>query len=332
MNSSKVGTTARRWSRNIVAMRCQWSCFGRVKDSIRGAYTHAWDAWKDLKSNRVVRPLSMMWKQPCGSNSTAACEHGPSESGDEQCLVVGLASERRLYQLVRGATFEVYLHLCGGRVESHFRKTNLSTSDQDSNLDLPVIESPVCYESSALDHVATEATCVWAHRLNYVVPARAVQSIQRNLLLRFAGAYRTVVTDALCVALGVWPLDLLVKKKTIGYWKRKNNWEKVRILSSPEVETSEDAEIVLLRKWQRRWEGSETGRRAYKLFPNVVERIDQVHLELSPDLVHFITGKGPYPESLRKMGLVESDLCECGEVCTPKHAVLECARTLEIED
>nr|CAD7452819.1 unnamed protein product [Timema tahoe] len=40
----------------------------------------------------------------------------------------------------------------------------------------------------------------------------------------------------------VWPLDLLVKKKAIGYCKRKNNWEKVRILTSPEVETSEDAD------------------------------------------------------------------------------------------
>nr|CAD7424341.1 unnamed protein product [Timema monikensis] len=125
--------------------------------------------------------------------------------------------------------------------------------------------------------------------LNNVVPARAVWSIQRNVLLRLAGTYRTVVTDALNVALGVWPLDLL-----------------------------------------RRWEGSETGRRAYQLFPNVVERIDNAHLKPSPGLVQFITGKGPYPESLRKMGLVETDWCECGEVGTPEHVVLQCARTLEI--
>nr|CAD7440331.1 unnamed protein product [Timema bartmani] len=51
----------------------------------------------------------------------------------------------------------------------------------------------------------------------------------------------------------------------------------------------------------------------YQLFPNVVERIDNAHLEPSPGLVQFITGKGPYPESLRKMGLVETDWCECGE-------------------
>nr|CAD7406156.1 unnamed protein product [Timema cristinae] len=56
MNSSKVGTTIRRWSRNIVAIRCQWSCLGLVKDSICGAYTHAWDkdeiVWTHNKDGR----------------------------------------------------------------------------------------------------------------------------------------------------------------------------------------------------------------------------------------------------------------------------------------
>nr|CAD7408879.1 unnamed protein product [Timema cristinae] len=141
---------------------------------------------------------------------------------------------------------------------------------------------------------------------------------KRNILLRLTGAYQTVATDVLSVALGVWPLDLLVKKRAIGYWKRKNNWEKVRILTSPEVETSEDVE------------GSETVRRAYQLFPNVVEGIDNAHLEPSLGLVQFITGKGPNPESLRKMGLVETYRCECGEVGTPEHVVMECACTLEI--
>nr|CAD7263508.1 unnamed protein product [Timema shepardi] len=186
------------------------------------------------------------------------------------------------------------------------------------------------YHQVILLSIVGYGACVWAHRLNNVVPARAVRSIQRNVLLRLTGAYRTVATDALNVALGVWPLDLLVRKRATGYWKRKNNWEKVRILTSPEVETSEDVVVALLREWQRRWESSETGRRAYQLFPNVVERIDNAHLEPSPGLVQFITGKGPYPESLRKMGLVETDRCECGEVGTPEHVDLECARTLEI--
>nr|CAD7395664.1 unnamed protein product [Timema poppensis] len=68
------------------------------------------------------------------------------------------------------------------------------------------------------------------------------------------------------------------------------------------------------REWQKRWEDSETGRRAYQLFPDVVESIDNIHMEPSPGLVQFITRKGLYPESLRKMGLVESDLCGCDKL------------------
>nr|CAD7441728.1 unnamed protein product [Timema bartmani] len=52
---------------------------------------------------------------------------------------------------------EVYLKLCGGRLENHLRKTTLGISDdQDSNLNLPVIGSLVYCESSVLDHAATK--------------------------------------------------------------------------------------------------------------------------------------------------------------------------------
>nr|CAD7573354.1 unnamed protein product [Timema californicum] len=51
-----------------------------------------------------------------------------------------------------GAKF--YPHLRGGRVENRFE--NINTFDQDSNLNLPIIDSLVYCKSSALDHVATE--------------------------------------------------------------------------------------------------------------------------------------------------------------------------------
>nr|CAD7445524.1 unnamed protein product [Timema bartmani] len=53
----------------------------------------------------------------------------------------------------------VYPHLREGIVENYVEITTLITPDRDSNLDLPVIGSPVYCESSALDHVATKA--VW---------------------------------------------------------------------------------------------------------------------------------------------------------------------------
>ncbi|CAG2052902.1 unnamed protein product [Timema podura] len=43
------------------------------------------------------------------------------------------------------------------RVRNHLGKTTLSTPDQDSTSDLPVIGSLIQHESSALDHAATKA-------------------------------------------------------------------------------------------------------------------------------------------------------------------------------
>nr|CAD7592107.1 unnamed protein product [Timema genevievae] len=51
----------------------------------------------------------------------------------------------------------MYSHLRGGIIENHFGKNTLSTPDRYSNLDLPVIGSLIYYESSTLDHAATEA-------------------------------------------------------------------------------------------------------------------------------------------------------------------------------
>nr|CAD7398258.1 unnamed protein product [Timema poppensis] len=56
-----------------------------------------------------------------------------------------------------GANKEVYSHLRGGRLENHLGKTTLNTPDRDLNLNLPIIGSLVYCESSALDHVDTEA-------------------------------------------------------------------------------------------------------------------------------------------------------------------------------
>nr|CAD7573464.1 unnamed protein product [Timema californicum] len=212
--------------------------------------------------------------------------------------------------------------------EEHQRLRERMENDEYRRFYLPmrIIRT---YHQMILLSIVSYGACIWAHRLTNVLPAKAIQGLQRNILLRLTGAYRTVATDALSVALGVWPLDLLIKKKAVAYWLKKSNLEKVRLLTTPDVTTSGEAEIALLEEWQRRWERSETGRRTYQLFPNVVERLENKHLQPSRGLVHFITGKGPYPASLRKLGLIESGNCQCGEEGTPEHVVLECVLTLE---
>nr|CAD7402734.1 unnamed protein product [Timema cristinae] len=62
---------------------------------------------------------------------------------------------------------------------------------------------------------------------------------KRNILLIMSGAYRTVATDALIVTLGVWPLNLLIRKKGIRYWLKKNKLDKMTMLTSPKVNNAE---------------------------------------------------------------------------------------------
>nr|CAD7402459.1 unnamed protein product [Timema cristinae] len=81
------------------------------------------------------------------------------------------------------------------------------------------------------------------------------------------------------------------------------------MLTSPEVNNTGEAEVALLAEWQRRLEESKTGRRTFKLFPNVVERLENGYLEPSRSLVHFITGKGLSSAFLRKQGFIDSSVC-----------------------
>nr|CAD7605883.1 unnamed protein product [Timema genevievae] len=113
------------------------------------------------------------------------------------------------------------------------------------------------YHQTILLSIVGYGACLRAHRLNNVVPNRAIGGIQMNILLRLSGSYWTVATDALIVTLG------------------KNKLEKVTILTSLEVNNAWEAE--LLAEWQRRWEERETGRRTFQLFPNVLERLKNEH-------------------------------------------------------
>nr|CAD7459900.1 unnamed protein product [Timema tahoe] len=96
----------------------------------------------------VDKARQMVWS--CNENGKG--EDNKENDGDEVCRKK-TASERKKEMGradKRKCAKEVYLHLYGGRTGNNFEKTNLSTPDQDSNLDLPVIGSLAYCESSTL--------------------------------------------------------------------------------------------------------------------------------------------------------------------------------------
>nr|CAD7397423.1 unnamed protein product [Timema poppensis] len=76
------------------------------------------------------------------------------------------------------------------------------------------------YHQALLVSIVEYGAGVWA-QLRGDRAKRKLRGPQKKILMRLSGAYKTIPTNALCVTLGVWPLDLEVQKRTTGYWLRK---------------------------------------------------------------------------------------------------------------
>nr|CAD7448792.1 unnamed protein product [Timema bartmani] len=140
-----------------------------------------------------------------------------------------------------------------------------------------------------------------------------LRRLQRSVLLRLSGAYCTVATDALYVALGSCPMDLKIRRRGALYWLRKGNMQEVERLMGAGVLSEVDVNQAMEVEWQ-----------------NVSERVLMKHLWPSEGLVQYISGKGPYRATLYERGLTDTAMCDCGEVAPPEHVLPDCPETQEI--
>ena len=156
-------------------------------------------------------------------------------------------------------------------------------------------------------------------------------------MLRMTGAYKTTATDALLVALGIYPIHLQIIRRAALYWTKKGNVEKAtELLTINEinavVNNTQDVNRIILETWQRSWDQSTTGRRTYGFFPCIRERLTLSHIKPRGGTLHYLTGHGPYRQTLHRLGIVDSPLCECRqEVGSPEHILWECERTSHLK-
>nr|CAD7393347.1 unnamed protein product [Timema cristinae] len=106
---------------------------------------------------------------------------------------------------------EVNPDLCGGRVENHLIKTTPSSSERDSNLDLPILGSLALYKTSVLTNYATEyRVCSskvglmflltpeqGAHSAFQLLPTNSLQ-VQAHVLNGKGGGFPSVVRQLTC--------------------------------------------------------------------------------------------------------------------------------------
>lgn len=87
------------------------------------------------------------------------------------------------------------------------------------------------------------------------------RAVQRKVLIKMVGAYRTVSADAVCVVAGVEPVDLRIEMLVRVAVDVVGGMDK--------VESVERRREKMMAKWQSRWEESEKGRVTYEYMREV---------------------------------------------------------------
>lgn len=62
-------------------------------------------------------------------------------------------------------------------------------------------------------------------------------------------------------------------------------------------------------EWYREWQSCEKEERVRPFFTTIVHRRSLDHINLTSDLVHFVSGHGPYSANLNRFGTTENEAC-----------------------
>jgi len=78
--------------------------------------------------------------------------------------------------------------------------------------------------------------------------------------------------------------------------------------------------------WNNRWLETEKDQWTHEICPDLRSRKEMDH-DSTPEMVHFLTGHGPFAAKLAQMNLKESDKCSCSSVQTTKHHWESCTKS-----
>ena len=83
-----------------------------------------------------------------------------------------------------------------------------------------------------------------------------------------------------------------------------------------------------LSQWQRQWESSETGRALFRYKPHVKDRslIDFPNTNSYRNIAKLRLGYNQLKDYQLKLGISDSNLCECDKIETVEHYLLHCEK------
>ena len=111
---------------------------------------------------------------------------------------------------------------------------------------------------------------------------RKLFSAQKGVALRVLSAFRTVSTTAVLVLASVPPIDLLAQERQETFQLRKKFTciSDLHEIARTKEAIRKDERHRLVERWQTRWHGEQTGRRTYRLIPELATWLNRKNGEV----------------------------------------------------
>lgn len=176
-----------------------------------------------------------------------------------------------------------------------------------------------------VEAIATYAAPVWYKSLENGRRAKQLRGVMRTALTAVLRTYATVSTDSLPVLAGVIPLDLQVIRRAMRWLVSNGQARSITYLDMTGDQPLREVDEYILSRWQDRWTNSLTGRLTYSYWKDIRMRLRSVgRFPIDAFTAQFVTGHGDFRQNLVRLGLSDSEACECGAIDTPRHVLYDC--------
>lgn len=157
---------------------------------------------------------------------------------------------------------------------------------------------------------------IWAGKLT-IKQRQKINSAPRTTLIGYTRSYKTTSNEALQIIAHSYPLDLYIQMLyNIGNRDENVNKKEKKI----------EEENTLKNKWQERWNTTQNGETTKRYIKTIEER-NKINLNLNQQVTQLLTGHGNFKHYLKKIGKVESDLCEIDKVKDDvEHVLFRCTK------
>jgi len=131
--------------------------------------------------------------------------------------------------------------------------------------------------------------------------------------------YSTTSVESLQIVPDMPSLDLQIARKAMKTQQDKDSNRNDEMLQERKLEE------FLNDTWNNRWLETEKGKWTHEIYPDLRSK-KEVNHDPTPEMVHFLTGHGPFAAKLAQMNLKESDKYTCGSAQTTTHLWESCTK------